>query len=138
MARQSKGPRGTAHLAQSIKSLLVLAAAALVSTNTQAQDQNVRATMLDQVRKAETQMKTEFGPKVFLGRAEFDGPHGHETIGQAWTRVLIAAGAPTTARGREDLAKQAGLDPQASLAFAAPLANLDAIEYLETQLEKAR
>jgi hypothetical protein len=138
MARQSKGPRGRAHPAQSIKSLLVLAVVAFVSTTTQAQDQNVRATMLDQVKQAETQMKTEFGPKVFLGRAEFDGPHGHETIGQAWTRVLIAAGAPATVHGREDLAKRAGLDPQASLAFAAPLANLDAIEYLETQLGKAR
>jgi hypothetical protein len=89
MARQSKGPRGRAHPAQSIKSLLVLAVVALVSTTTQAQDQNVRATMLDQVKQAETQMKTEFGPKVFLGRAEFDGPHGHETIGQAWTRGSI-------------------------------------------------
>jgi hypothetical protein len=119
-------------------SLLVLATLALMPTSTRAQDQNVRSTLLNQVKQAEAQMKTEFGPNVFRGRAEFDGPHGHETIGEAWARVLIAAGAPDTLRAREELAKQAGLDPQASLAYAAPLANLDAIEYLETQLEKSR
>ncbi|MCA1397938.1 hypothetical protein [Bradyrhizobium sp. BRP56] len=116
-------------------SLLVLVA--FMSTNSDAQDQNARSIMLNHVKQAEAQMKAEFGPKVFLGRAELDGPHGHETIGQAWARVLIAAGAPATVRGREELAKKAGLDPQASMAYAAPLANLDAIEYLETELEKA-
>jgi hypothetical protein len=138
MAHRSKWMTGRAHLAQSMMSLLVLATLVLAPTNTRAEDQNVRSTMLNQVKQAEAQMKTEFGPNVFRGQAEFDGPHGHETIGEAWARVLIASGAPATLRGREELAKQAGLDPQASLAYAAPLANLDAIEYLETKLEKSR
>jgi hypothetical protein len=96
------------------------------------------ATLLSEIEAAQAKMKEEFGPGVFDDRAspELNGPHGSETLGVAWARVLTAAGVPGSLRDREALAKTLGLDPSASLALAAPIANLDAIEYLTRALKK--
>jgi hypothetical protein len=96
------------------------------------------ATLLSKIETAQAKMKDEFGPGVFDDRAspELNGPHGSETLGVAWARLLTAAGVPGSPRDREALAKTLGPDPSASLALAAPIANLDAIEYLTRALKK--
>jgi hypothetical protein len=94
------------------------------------------AALLTKVQNAEGAMKQECGAAVFNGdKAEVSCKgHGEETVGSAWKRYLVAAGVPENVSDRTALAGDIGLDPQASLCLAGPMARLEAIEYLLSQL----
>lgn len=123
-----------------LKALASSVAIAIGGRRAAAQDARSQeaAKLLKEIESALAKMKEEFGPNPFddRGPAELTGPHGTETRGNAWARVLASVGVPTTPTGREELAKTIGLDPSASLALAGPMANLDAIEYLTRALKK--
>ena len=120
--------------------LVSLVAFAIDERRAAAQDARSQAAakLLKGIESAQAKMREEFGPNPFddRGPAELTGPHGTETRGNAWARVLVSAGVPATPKEREQLAKTIGLDPSASLALAGPMANLDAIEYLTRALKK--
>lgn len=96
------------------------------------------STLLNQINNAEEAVKRDCSSSVLgdgRGQVSCTG-HEKETVGEAWTRYVTAAGVPKSFSEREALAHAIGLDPQASLVLAGPLARIDAIDYLLSQLRQ--
>jgi hypothetical protein len=112
----------------------------IVQQRAQSQDAKrvLAETLLRQIDSAIAEMKREFGPDVFSDRRSPDliGPRGAETRGNAWARALASNDGPASDDERIRLARTLNLDPRAALALAGPIANLEAIEYLQRSLRE--